>query len=496
MGKIKLKREPKLDSKHKGFIYQGEAVKVVCEMEYAAIFHEQGLGKSKIAIDLILYWLEQKSIDTILLIVKKGLIENWKDEFKIHTHIEPRVLSQNTNINFHILNSPCRVLLAHYEVIKKEESRLKLFLKTRNVATILDESTKIKNPDSNLTKSFFNLSLLFKKRIIMSGLPVANRPYDIWAQIYFLDQGTHLGESFSDFKQNHDFSNIFHEDESLKNNFENYLNTVWESISSFCVRETKESAGIELPNKTIKTIYTAWENKQYDLYRQVQKDFSAIIIKEGIPKEDVSDDLLKRLLRLVQIASNPALIDDSYKINPGKLEYLEELVDDIIRVKEKCIIWSSFTDNVDFLYDKFHAYGACKVHGKLSYDQRNRSIYNFKNNKDNKVLIATPGSAKEGLTLTMANHTIFYDRTFSLDDYLQSQDRIHRISQTKPCFVYNLIMQDSIDEWVDILLTAKHLAAQLAQGDITLEYYKSQISYEFGVIIREVLNIDDKTLNT
>lgn len=31
----------------------------------------------------------------------------------------------------------------------------------------------------------------------------------------------------------------------------------------------------------------------------------------------------------------------------------------------------------------------------------------------------------------MANHVIFYDRGFSLDDYLQAQDRIHRISQKK-----------------------------------------------------------------
>jgi len=493
MGTIKLRREPRLDAKHEGFLYQEDAVQAIRDMEYAAIFHEQGLGKSKIAIDLILDWLERKKVDVILLIVKKGLIENWKEEFEIHTHLQPRVLSQNKNINFHILNSPCRVIIAHYEVIKKEESRFQLFLKTRNVAAILDESTKIKNPDSNLTRAFFNLAPLFKKRIIMSGLPVANRPYDIWSQIYFLDRGEHLGESFSEFKNNHDLTNTLEDDEVLKEIFENYLSNIWESIADFSIRETKKSSGIELPRKTINIIYTDWEHNQFELYRRIQQEFSAIVIKEGIPTEDASDDLLKRLLRLVQVASNPALVDESYTNNPGKLQYLEDLVDDILRNKEKCIIWSSFTDNVDFLHEFFQAYGACKVHGKLSYDQRNQAIDKFKENKDNKILVATQGSAKEGLTLTVANHTIFYDRTFSLDDYLQSQDRIHRISQTKPCFVHNLIMQDSIDEWVDVLLTAKHLAAQLAQGDITLDYYRSKISYEFGVIIKEILNIDNKT---
>ena len=106
-----------------------------------------------------------------------------------------------------------------------------------------------------------------------------------------------------------------------------------------------------------------------------------------------------------------------------------------------------------------------------------------------RVLVATPGAAKEGLTLTAANHVIFYDRSFSLDDYLQAQDRIHRISQGKTCYVTNLIMQDSIDEWVDVLLHSKQLAAQLAQGDVSLEYYQSQMSYDFGHVLRAILNI-------
>jgi SNF2 family DNA or RNA helicase len=107
------------------------------------------------------------------------------------------------------------------------------------------------------------------------------------------------------------------------------------------------------------------------------------------------------------------------------------------------------------------------------------------------VLIATPGAAKEGLTLTVANHVIFFDRSFSLDDYLQAQDRIHRVSQVKTCYVYNLIMRDSIDEWVDLLLQAKKLAAQLAQGDISYDYYKKNMSYSYGEIVRGILDLED-----
>lgn len=73
----KLKREPKYIAKFKAFPYQQEAVDAVKDLEYAAIFHEQGLGKTKIAIDVLLYWLSECSMDTALIVTKKQLVANW-----------------------------------------------------------------------------------------------------------------------------------------------------------------------------------------------------------------------------------------------------------------------------------------------------------------------------------------------------------------------------------------------------------------------------------
>lgn len=89
----------------------------------------------------------------------------------------------------------------------------------------------------------------------------------------------------------------------------------------------------------------------------------------------------------------------------------------------------------------------------------------------------------------MANHCIFYDRTLSLDDYLQAQDRIHRISQNKDCFIYNLIMKNSIDEWIDNLVSAKYWSAKLLIGDINEFEFKEKIRYDFSSIIKEILKI-------
>lgn len=491
MSRIKLNRTPNYRSKFEAFTYQKKAVEEISNLDYAAIFHEQGLGKTKIAIDLMLYWFEKDELDTVILFVKKGLLKNWEKELATHSHLKPKILSQNKKQNYYIFNSPAKVILCNYEIIISEFERLKLFLNTRSVGTILDESVKIKNPSSELTKTFLKLSTLFKKRIIMSGTPIANRPYDIWSQIKFLDFGNSLGNNFNKFKREHNLSNDLFERKNKRDEFEKNLSTLFNKISSFTIRETKKSGIIELPQKVYKSIKTEWESRQYEIYNQIKNEERLIIIKHGIPTEDNSEELLKRLIRLVEVTSNPKLIDDSYQNEPGKFSYLMDVLNNVILNNEKAIIWSSFIKNVDWLYYELSEYGTVRLHGKMNIDERNKSIDSFLDDSRIKILVATPGAAKEGLTLTVSNHVIFYDRGFSLDDYLQAQDRIHRISQKKPCYIYNLVMSDSIDEWIDILLQSKDLAAKLGQGDISEEFYKSQISYNFGEIIRNILGINE-----
>ncbi len=490
MRRIRLKREPDLTPKHRAFAYQAEAVEAIRDLEYAAVFHEQGLGKTKIAIDVMLYWLEKETVDTVLIIVKKGLLDNWKRELSAHTSVRPRVVSQNRRANFYAFNSPARVMLAHYEAVKSEEGRFELFLKTRNVAAILDESAKIKNPDSALTKAFLRLAPLFVERIIMTGTPVANRPYDLWAQVHFLDQGASLGSDFAQFRRELDLSGELAGNDAAQARFEDQLEHVRDKIAKFSVRETKDSGVITLPKKTIRTVVTDWEPRQLELYRQIRDEMRAVVVRDGLPTEDNAESILKRLLRLVQVASNPRLIDRSYSVQPGKWEPLQELVQGIRRGNEKCIVWTGFTDNVEWLTFELAPFGSCKLHGKLAMEQRSKAVDRFMTDPDCGVLVATPGAAKEGLTLTAANHAIFFDRSFSLDDYLQAQDRIHRISQERHCEVVNLIMRDSIDEWVDVLLRAKRLAAQLAQGDISREVYGSQMEYGFSDILKQMLKME------
>ena len=491
MNNIKYSSKPDFNSKTDAFPYQKQAYDAIKDLNYAAIFHEQGLGKTKIAIDLILYYLEKRNIDTVLIVTKKQLIYNWEKEFKFHTSLKPKVLGANHSSNFGVFNSVARVILTNFEIVSSEKERLKLYLQTRDVAIIIDESTKIKNPQSKLTQTFFELSSLFKIRIIMTGTPVANRPYDIWSQIFFLDQGKSLGENFDEFKKQADLSNDLNNNLAKRSEFEQCVSDIFGKIKDFAVRETKNSGIISLPAKNYFNVWCGFEKTQKEMYEKLKTEYQLLIEKGDKTILDESDASLKRLLRLLQITSNPRLVDDFYGYESGKEVELNKIISEIIARGEKVIVWTSFIFNVDFFYNSYNEFNPAKIHGKLAIDQRNRFVDKFLNDTSCKVLFATPQSAKEGLTLTVANNVVFYDRGFNLDDYLQAQDRIHRISQKRSCNIYNIMIKDSIDVWIDKLLEAKQNAAHLAQGDFKLAKYNNQMDYSYGELVRDILGLKE-----
>ena len=476
-----LKRQPELSPKHAAYPYQLDAIRAVKDLRYAAIFHEQGLGKTKIAIDLALLWLQSDAVDTVFIVTKKSLVENWRNEVAGHCHITPHILSGNRAQNSASLNSPVLFYVTNYEAIAANAPIIRLFLQTCRVGCILDESQKIKNPEAALTHSFHDLASSFERRIIMTGTPAANRPYDIWAQIKFLDGGEALGANFEAFRQQMDLPARH----STTLDYGRRLSTIYQRLTQFTIRETKDTAGIHLPEKTITAHHVdlpSWQMAKYAAYRD---ELAYEYDTDGVVEIDNVDSILKRLLRLVQCASNPALIDGHYEHAPAKFPVLLDLCREFT-AGSKLIIWTGFVDNVSWLAANLAEFDPVCIHGSLPMHQRNQAVQSFINSS-NPVLIATPGAAKEGLTLTVANHAIFFDRSFSLDDYLQAQDRIHRISQTRECFIHNLIANETIDEWVDVLLTAKYRAAQLAQGDIDVAVFRDHFRTDVSEVLQRIL---------
>ena len=478
-----LRKPPSFSPKTEAFPYQMDAIRAVRSKPYAAIFHEQGLGKTKMAIDIALYWLEKDVTETVFIITKKSLVKNWSDEIKVHSHITPRVLSDNRRANGYALNAPVLIYILNYEVCSSNLDLIRFFQKTCRVGAILDESQKIKNPEAQLTKCFMELAEGFVRKIIMTGTPVANRPYDIWSQVYFLDGGVSLGQDYESFKKETDIPERPPDSET----YLNALGGVYQKVKDFSVRETKKTSGIELPEKIILSHKVDLMPEQQKIYRSYRDELRYEIDIMGDYSDD-AENILKRLLRLIQCASNPVLIDTQYTEKPAKLIKTRELLDKQVR-HDKAIIWTSFIDNAEWLATQLSEHSPATVHGSMSIESRNNALDRFKEQDTCKILIATPGAAKEGLTLTVANHSIFYDRSFSLDDYLQAQDRIHRISQDKPCYINNLIAKDTVDEWVDQLLYVKYVAAQITQGDVPCSGEEGKKFFQINLsdVLRETL---------
>ena len=239
-------------ARHQALPFQAEAVLATRDLPYAALFHEQGLGKTKMALDLALHWLTAGSVDSVIVVTKKSLVPNWEREAKYHTDLRPIVLTQDRRSNFFAFNRPGRFYLTHYEVMHSERGRLNLFAKARRLGVVLDESQRIKNPNSRAAVALHSLGPLLARRVIMTGTPVANRPYDIWSQVFFLDGGQSLGRSFPSFKAATDFRKELGDDSDATTAFAHQLSAVYEKTRHFVIRETKDSAELSLPGKIIR----------------------------------------------------------------------------------------------------------------------------------------------------------------------------------------------------------------------------------------------------
>tara|TARA_Y100001935_G_C17293882_1_gene505003 strand:- start:248 stop:1702 length:1455 start_codon:yes stop_codon:yes gene_type:complete len=484
---MKLKRFKKsLTPIHKPYNFQAEAFEAIKDKEYFGVFHEQGLGKTKIAIDLALHWLEKEECDSVVFVTKKSLVENWKSEILNHTSHFPIIFSPNKKKNYASFHSAAYLFICHYDLIRNDLEGFISFCKLRKIGMILDESVAIKNPQSQVSISFHELSKHLIKRIIMTGTPVDNRPQDIWSQVFFLDFGRSLGNSYSTFKDKYDLKKELSESSLIQLEYKKNLYELREKLADFTLRETKETAKINLPNKEFRRIEVSMDERQREIYEKVRKELFVEIIKNGKLEIEEFDFVAVRLLRLIQVSSYPALFDESYSREAPKLTALKELISEI-NDSEKIIIWTNYIKTSESLLKELGS-SAVLINGNLDLDIRNKNINRFKTDEKVRFLIATYGTAKEGLTLTVANHAIFFERNFSLSDYLQAQDRIHRISQKKKSFIYNIYTKDSAEDWLEALVSAKESAAKFVQGDIDEDEFTKKIRYDYGDILEKILN--------
>jgi SNF2 family DNA or RNA helicase len=455
--KIKFDYSPKT----KPLSHQVEAIDYIKRHNIVPLFDEQGLGKSKMVIDALCSNIEKKEIDGALIICKKTLLNTWKNEILKHSHLFPVVLSGTKHQRGRSFLTYGHFYIVNYESVLQDLNLIQLILKYKNFATVLDESQTIKNPDAKITKAVLSLKQMSKKKIIITGTPIANRPEDIWSQFYFLYGGEMLGDDFHRFRQKY---HLKLKGEVSLEEYKKELLDLRGKIDGVSIRRTKDV--LELPEKIYIDVTLELSQKQREIYDTAKAElYYEIKDKDGETIIEEIENYLVKLLRLTQIASNPGLIVDNYDETPSKFLKLDEIVHEITEKNEKIIVWTSFRKNVRALRARYKDLGALMLFGEIPIEERNNVILKFMNMPKFRILIANPAAAKEGLTLTSANNAIYLDRNFKMDDYLQSQDRIHRIGQTKKCSIMKLIAKDTIDEYTDEILEKKELVARYTLGD-------------------------------
>ncbi len=451
-----MTRQTILKTKTSPLPHQLEAIDFLVRNNEAALFDEQGVGKTKELIDAVITIIKQKLSDSVLIICPKTILYTWQEEIRKHSYLVPIVLEGEGKSKEYKYLSFANIYIVNYEGVKAELGVIKLLLESQKFIVVLDESQRIKNPDSQTFKAINQIRTLASRRYILTGTPVANNPVDLWTQFYFIDGGATLGTSFKEFKSRFTKSKVDKEE----------LIKLREQIRPKSLRRLKGDV-LELPEKIFQSEFVELAPVQNNIYNKLRKELLIEVLKTDEKVIiDESKAFFKKLLRLVQIASNPGLVVLDYHEIPAKFIVLDKLLKSIIEKGEKAIIWSSFIDNIKLLKDRYSQYGPLYIYGDIAIADRNRSVRLFQEDPTYKILIANPAAAREGITLTAANNAIYLDRSFNLVDYLQSQDRIHRISQSKSSNIIKLIARNTVDEFVEDKLSKKQDVAKIIQGDI------------------------------
>jgi SWI/SNF-related matrix-associated actin-dependent regulator 1 of chromatin subfamily A len=446
-------------------VHQVEGTQFLRGNERAALFDEQGLGKSKQLIDALAGEIAAGNVSAGLIVCPNGLKTNWTQEIEKFCALPyavfgtgqaaRRVAFSSLKASFYVIN---------YEAVHTELASLKALLKFKRIALVLDESHRIKTPDAKTTKAILALRSHAARRYILTGTPVANKPEDLWSQMLFLDDGESLGTSFEEFQR------------AYRAGTEGYKNVdqLRDRVAAKSLRRTK-AGSLDLPPKQYTRIAIELDGTQRSMYDAMRNEMELWV--RSLDGEQVSqrgDAILARMVRLAQLASNPGLMDTAYSETPAKFRTLDRLLAHhlLSNPTQKVIVWSSFVGNIETLRGRYAKWNPVVIHGEVTNEERDAAVTAFRSDLATRLLFANPAAAREGLTLTEANVAIYVDRTFNLVDYLQSQDRIHRISQTQACEIVLLVARDTVDEFIDFSLEQKHRLARFAQSDtndITIE---------------------------
>jgi len=468
--------------------HQKTGIQFLLQRENAGLFDIMGLGKTMQILCTAQTLINQKKIDAAAVVCKYQHADVWIEEIEKHFNlpifsvvgVSPKKRANPWPINKRGIFIINYALLSRALGTKQEENditALKLrngavvkgqdainfhtLLTKRRTMLILDESQYIANHKARVTKVLHGLSQEACRRVIATGTPVAERPDNIWSQLYFLDQGNTLGNSYNAFINQYA---IFAQSRNRRNRwivrFTN-LERLRPKIESISIRRTEEDCP-DLPPKVHMYSNLQAGQKQARLLNQVRNELiqglNSMKMRVTLQKGTSFSSALQR----AQIASAmPCVLDPSIN-ESAKFNDLLDLLNSI-GTKEQLVVWSVHRKVADAVAERLNKYRTSEykttvIHGGISKGVRKKSLDAFKEGKF-RVCSATMATMREAVSLPKARHGFYIQRDFSLVNWVQSQKRHHRLTSTKKVIIHVPLLQGTLDAYIKNHLDGKYADA-------------------------------------
>lgn len=424
---------------------------------------EMGTGKTMAALNVAKRLKEERRVRKILVVCPASIMGNWRREIETHTDFTSSILMGTKTKRMDALSKRADVYVINYDYVHR---LLEPLMKAGFDLIIADESTRIKNPDANVSKAMGKLGKVAKFKLALTGTPITQSPADAFSQFRFLNEGI-FGWSFTAFRDRFCIMGGYggYSVVGYKN-----LDDLRDRVARYTTRILKQQC-LDLPDKVFEDIpitMTEIQKKRYD-------DMARMILSEiedemGTQHRISAKIVLTKMLRLSQICGGHLRSVDGmvHEFGSGKDDVLADLLDDLIYNGNKVIIWCRFVPEIKKLMGICDARGLNPVciYGDVPMEDRDAIVQRFQNHPDCRVFIGQIATAGFGLNLTAASTAIYYSQDWSLEHYLQSQDRNHRIGVTGDKVTYiNLYCEGSIDQAIQKALNAKKNVADEVNGD-------------------------------
>jgi len=437
-----------------------------------ALFHDCGTGKTFTALHIINYW-KAKGEGPALVVCPLSIIEAaWIEDCKKFTPGLSIVSLHDTRliVRQKRLQEKHDIYVANYETFKS----LYPALAAKGFRTlIVDESSKMKNPKSQITrallsfagiefrKSPYKAGVVIPHRYVLSGTPAPNNEGEYWAQIKLCSGpgNEYLHDNF------YAFRSMFFQTIPLgltgqkMFKFRSEMRDVLLDAIAPIIHVVRKKDAMDLPEQVHQVRNVELSGPELKAYKTMEKDLVLRLKDETI----LSTNALVEVMKLRQLTSGFIYGEDTHQVGRSKLDELVDLLDAI--GDNQVIIWANFKEEIKLLLKELP--GSAALWSETP--DRDRVIKGFQNDEF-RYLIANPQSAAHGLTFTNCRYAVYYSLNYSYEMLKQSQDRIHRIGQKHSTTYYYLLANNTIDGVIYRALNGK---ASLSQA--TLAYLKKGI---------------------